>query len=247
MPDVSQVESFARPLDPPVRGFLHRPEAPNGNALVLTHGAGANADAPLLVALAAAFSANRFTVLRSNLPYRQSRPFGPPGPADARRDRAGLMHAVACVKEIVSAAVPAVSAGSGEFPASARDDSGRRIFLAGHSYGGRQASMLSAEEPALVAGLLLLSYPLHPPRRSEQQRTEHLPDLRTPTLFVHGTRDPFGTVPELERAIRMIPARTRLVEVEGAGHDLGFKGKGRKAELAPLIFSEFTEFFALSS
>jgi uncharacterized protein len=246
MPDASQVESFTTPLDPPVRGFLHRPQAPNGNALVLTHGAGANAEAPLLVALADTFSAKGFTVLRSNLPYRQIRPFGPPGPADARRDRAGLKNAVACVKEIVGVSPLAVSVARGDFPASAGDDSGGRIFLAGHSYGGRQASMLSAEEPDLVAGLLLLSYPLHPPRRREQQRTGHLPDLGTPTLFVHGTRDPFGTIEELERATRMIPARTSLLEVEGAGHDLGFKGKARKRELAPLIFSEFSGFFALS-
>jgi len=247
MPDTYQVESFARPLDPPVRGFLHRPQAPNGNALVLTHSAGANAQAPLLVALADTFSAKGFTVLRSNLPYRQTRSFGPPGPADAARDRAGLSNAVACLKEIVGAPLLAGLAERGDFPASALDDSGGRIFLAGHSYGGRQASMLAAEEPDLVTGLLLLSYPLHPPRRRDEQRTQHLPDLRTPTLFVHGTRDPFGAVEELKRATRMIPARTKLLEVEGAGHDLGFKGKGKKAELAPLIFSEFAAFFALSS
>ncbi len=113
------------------------------------------------------------------------------------------------------------------------------VFLGGHSYGGRQASMLCAEEPDLVSGLLLLSYPLHPPRRPEQQRTQHLPDLRTPALFVHGTRDPFGTVTELERAIKMIPAKTKLLTVEGAGHDLGFKGKAKKEELTGQILSEF--------
>ena len=94
------------------------------------------------------------TVLRCNLPFRQTRPFGPPGPSDAARDRAGLKHAIIATKEIA----------------------GGRIFLGGHSYGGRQSSMLCAEEPALVAGLLLLSYPLHPPRKPEQQRTQHLPD-----------------------------------------------------------------------
>ena len=100
-----------------------------------------------------------------------------------------------------------------------------RIYLGGHSYGGRQSSMLCAEEPDLVAGLLLLSYPLHPPRKPEQQRTQHLPDLRTPTLFVQGTRDPFASIAELQQALKMIPAKTKLLPVEGAGHDLGFKGK----------------------
>ena len=119
-----------------------------------------------------------------------------------------------------------------------------RIFLGGHSYGGRQSSMLCAEEPDLVAGLLLLSYPLHPPRRPEQQRTQHLPDLRTATLFVQGTRDPFGSIEEVERAIKMIPAKTKLLAVEGAGHDLGFKGKANQRELPNYIYSEFIEFLS---
>jgi predicted alpha/beta-hydrolase family hydrolase len=121
------------------------------------------------------------------------------------------------------------------------------VYLAGHSYGGRQSSMLCAEEPDLVPGLLLLSYPLHPPRKPEQQRTQHLPSLRTPTLFVQGTRDPFGSIAELEQALKMIPAKTKLVAVEGAGHDLGFKGKMKNDQLPTLIFSEFTKFFELSS
>ncbi len=193
--------------------------------MVLTHGAGSNAQAPLLVALAETFSAAGFTVLRCDLPYRQVRHWGPPGPGDATRDRAGLKNAVAAMK--------ATTPGS--------------VYLAGHSYGGRQSSILCAEEPDLVPALLLLSYPLHPPRKPEQQRTQHLPSLRTPTLFVHGTRDPFGSITELEQALKMIPARARLVAVEGAGHDLGFKGKMKKDELPRLVFLEFTKFLELSS
>jgi predicted alpha/beta-hydrolase family hydrolase len=96
-----------------------------------------------------------------------------------------------------------------------------------------------------VKALLLLSYPLHPPRKPEQQRTQHLPDLHTPALFVSGTRDPFGTIDELKQALKMIPAKTKLIAVEGAGHDLGFKGKAKQAELPRLIFSEFTNFCEL--
>jgi uncharacterized protein len=248
--------------DPQVRGFLHTPEIPNHNALVLTHGAGSNAQAPLLIALADVFCAAGFTVLRCDLPYRQSRSYGPPGPGDAARDRAGLKNAIAAVKRSMGA--PSLSrrslAGQGgdfdfptptaapDFPQRQRAESNwANIYLGGHSYGGRQSSMLCAEqpqgEPELVAGLLLLSYPLHPPRKPEQQRTQHLPNLRTPTLFVHGTRDPFGTIAELEQALKMIPARKELLVVEAAGHDLGFKGKTRKQELPREILSEFTKFF----
>ena len=91
--------------------------------------------------------------------------------------------------------------------------------------------MLCAAEPELVNGLLLLSYPLHPPRKPEQLRVKHLPDLRVPTLFVHGTRDPFGSIAEMEKAIALIPAKTELLTVDGAGHDLGFKAKTMPEEL----------------
>jgi uncharacterized protein len=178
-----------------------------------------------LIALAEVFSAAGIMVLRCDLPYRQSRSYGPPGPGDAARDRAGLKHAVAIMRAMVSG----------------------RLLLGGHSYGGRQSSMLCAEEPDLVAGLLLLSYPLHPPRKPEQQRTQHLPDLRTPALFVQGTRDPFGSIAEMEQALKMIPARVKLMVVEGEGHDLGFKGKAKQEELPKQVFSEFTRFLELSS
>jgi predicted alpha/beta-hydrolase family hydrolase len=217
-------------VDPFVRGLLHRPANPNGDGLVLTHGAGSNCQAPLLVALAETFAEAGFVVLRCDLPYRQDRPYGPPGPGDAKRDRAGLRNAVGVLKNL----------GCG------------RVFLGGHSYGGRQASMLCAElaeespEKAaeLAAGLLLLSYPLHPPRKPEQLRTQHFFHLRTPTLFVEGTRDPFGSIAEIEQALKLIPAKTKLLPVEGAGHDLGFKGKAGREELSTNVLSEFQTFFA---
>jgi uncharacterized protein len=237
-------------LDPPVRGFLHTPENSTGNALVLTHGAGSNAQAPLLIAIADAFCAAGFTVLRCDLPYRQSRSYGPPGPGDAARDRAGLKNAVDVVKRVLGAPLKPGSGLSGDFPSTDPDQSqGQgKTFLGGHSYGGRQASMLCADQredgPDLVAGLLLLSYPLHPPRKPEQQRTQHLPDLRTPTLFVQGTRDPFGTIAELEQALKMIPGKTKLLVIEGGGHDLGFKGKMRREELPREVLSEFNQTFS---
>lgn len=229
--------------DPPVRGFLHTPDTPAVGALVLTHGAGGNAQAPLLRALAETFSNAGFAVLRCNLPYRQVRSFGPPGPGDAARDRAGLKNAIAALKKIPNAGADTSASASPAKTANRDIDGPSRLFLAGHSYGGRQASMLCAEEPGLVAGLLLLSYPLHPPRKPEQQRTQHLPDLRTPALFVHGTRDPFGSIAELERALKMIPATTKLLPIDGAGHDLGFKGKENRGELPQTILKEFQQLF----
>jgi uncharacterized protein len=204
-------------LNPAVRGFVHSPENPNGDALILTHGAGSNCNAPLLVAISEIFAGHGYVVLRCDLPFRQERRTGPPFPGNAERDRAGLRNTVAVLSKNVSG----------------------RIFLGGHSYGGRQATMLCAAEPDLVSGLLLLSYPLHPPRKPEQLRIQHLPNLRTPSLFVHGTRDPFGTVEEMTKALQLISAKTELMRVEGAGHDLGFKGTSRVQELPARILAAF--------
>jgi uncharacterized protein len=242
-------------VDPKVRGYLHVPESSNGDALILTHGAGSNAQAPLLIAAAETFSTAGFTVLRCDLPYRQTRSFGPPGPGDAARDRAGLKNAIDAIRKMMGAPFKACPEPV-EGPGFGLSGDAAKIFLGGHSYGGRQASMLCAElskaelpqeERELVAGLLLLSYPLHPPRKPEQQRTQHLPDLRTPTLFVHGTRDPFGSIEELEKAMKMIPGKTKLLTVEGAGHDLGFKGKASKKSLPGFVLTEFIKFLGLSS
>jgi uncharacterized protein len=217
MSPVAAPEPFAdTSIDPPVRGFLHRPESPQ-NGLVLTHGAGSNARAPLLVALGEAFAGAGFMVLRCDLPYRQDRAYGPPRPGDAVRDRQGLANAVAALEKLAPG----------------------QLFLGGHSYGGRQASMLCAEQPDLVEGLLLCSYPLHPPGKPDRLRTQHLPGLRVPVLFVHGTRDPFGTIEELDAARKLIPAKTALLRVDGTGHDLGFKGKARREELPEEILTEF--------
>jgi predicted alpha/beta-hydrolase family hydrolase len=104
--------------------------------------------------------------------------------------------------------------------------------------------MLCAEQPDEAAGLLLLSYPLHPPRKPDQLRTQHFFNLQTPALFVHGVSDPFGSIPEMQQALKLIPANTKLLTVEGAGHDLGFKGKVKRQELPATVLKEFQGFFA---
>jgi pimeloyl-ACP methyl ester carboxylesterase len=114
------------------------------------------------------------------------------------------------------------------------------MFLGGHSYGGRQASMLAAAEPGLVDGLLLLSYPLHPPQRPAELRTGHFPNLKTPALFVHGTRDGFGSIDELGAALKLIQAQTELVPIAGAGHEL--MTKRNRDELPQILVEAFRLF-----
>jgi predicted alpha/beta-hydrolase family hydrolase len=181
-----------------VRGFLHRPETAGGAGLVLTHGAGGNCRMPLLVAAAEAFAGASVTVLRYDLPFRQRRPTGPPSPSGAAADRAGLREAAAAMRRIVPGPV----------------------FLGGQSYGGRQATMLAADEPGVAEALLLFSYPLHPPGKPERLRTEHFPRLAVPALLVQGTVDPLGSPAELRAAVGLIPSPTRIITVDGAGHDL---------------------------
>lgn len=188
-----------------VSGFLHEPGSVTSRGIVLTHGAGGNAKMPLLVMLAEAFCAAGYAVLRVDMAFRQRKGFGPPSPASAANDRASLCDAVQAMRRIVQ---------------------GGTVVLGGQSYGGRQSTILASEQPGLVEGLLLLSYPLHPPGKPEQKRTDHFPMLRTPCLFVEGTKDPFGTVEEIREAVQLIPARHEIMIVEGAGHDLGGKKFG---------------------
>jgi uncharacterized protein len=97
-----------------------------------------------------------------------------------------------------------------------------RVFCGGRSFGGRVFSMAVAEGlPA--AGLVLLSYPLHPPGKPDQLRTDHFPALALPCLFVSGTRDAFGTPEELEAATQEIPGDVTHAWVEGGDH--GMRGK----------------------
>jgi predicted alpha/beta-hydrolase family hydrolase len=215
MSDAADVGKIELVESDAVRGFLHRPAQATGQGLVLTHGAGSDCNAPLLVAVANAFSAAGLIVLRCDLAFRQQRPKGPPFPAGAAADRESLRNALTFLREITS----------------------KPLFLGGHSYGGRQASMLVAEEPDLAAALLLLSYPLHPPNKPAQLRTEHFSKLRTRRVFVSGTTDSFGSPAELEKALSLPRVRPQLLLIEGAGHDL----KRGRFDLAPVVSAFLAE------
>lgn len=179
-------------------GLFHPAEEPATGSLALTHGAGSDMNSPLLATISDAIAKLGIHVLRYNLPYRLHRSSGPPRPANAGLDREGI--AAMC--------------------SYLRDRFHLPVFGGGHSYGGRQTTMLAAENPNLLQGLFLLSYPLHPPRKREELRTSHFPNLRTRAFFVHGSRDPFGLPDEMQFALQMIPASTHLELIPGKGHDL---------------------------
>ncbi len=187
--------------------------------MILSHAAASDCDSPLLVALAGAFSACGITVLRCDLPFRQMRPKGRPSAGVAARDQAGLRRAVKLLKPRMC----------------------KKVYLGGVAYGGRQSSLLAASEPGLVDGLLLLSYPLHPPGQRGPLRTLHFPSVRTPTLFIQASRDPFGTPDEVRPTLELIAAPTRLVVAEDARHDLFNENNCEK--LPGMIVTQFKDFF----
>ena len=197
-----------------VAAEVHRPGIPARATLVLAHGAGGNRDAVILRALAEELCDRGFVVARIDLPYRRRRPKGPPSPSTAAADRDGIRAACATL----------------------RAESDGPLVVGGHSYGGRQSSMAVAEDGTTLAdGLLLTSYPLHPPGKPDRLRTEHLPSITVPTLVVHGSTDPFGTTDEMTRAIGLIDAPTHIVELEKVGHDLNPKRKPTAALTADAI------------
>jgi hypothetical protein len=165
--------------------------------MALFHGAGLNCESPLMQAVAETFVIAGFLVLRGDLPFRQQKQTGPP--RNAKLDQQGIRRAGEELRKLAP---------------------GAKVVLAGHSYGGRQCTMLAAEDPAVADALMLLSYPLKAPKSAAKPRTDHFPSIRTPALFVHGTRDPFGTIAEMQDALALIPARTKLVPIEKGAHSL---------------------------
>ncbi|AFM15320.1 alpha/beta hydrolase superfamily enzyme, predicted hydrolase [Mycolicibacterium chubuense NBB4] len=187
---------------PAIAGVVHRPDSTPQGVVALTHGAGGSRESPMLTALCEEWARRGWLAVRYNLPYRRRRPKGPPSGSSAA-DLAGIVEAVGAVRALADGPRLPVVAG-------------------GHSYGGRLTSMAVADGLA-VDVLALFSYPLHPPGRPERARTEHLPRITVPTVFTHGTSDPFGTLDELRPAAALIAAPTVIVEITGARHDLASK------------------------
>ena len=183
-----------------IAGVAHEPTGVPSGVVALTHGAGGNRESALLQQVCDEWARRGWLAVRYNLPYRRRRPSGPPS-GSAATDRVGIVEAIALCR------------GLADGP----------LIAGGHSYGGRQTSMVVAADeasPIEVDLLTLLSYPVHPPGKPERPRTEHLPDIRVPTVFIHGASDPFGTPREVSEAAAMIAAPTEVVEIAGARHDL---------------------------
>ena len=163
--------------------------------LLLTPGAGGGADHRTLVEIEAAL-ADRLRVRRHDFAYRRSGRRAPPPASKVADELAGDL--------------PLIAAELGVPPAS--------LAIGGRSFGGRVCSMAVADG-APAAGLVLLSYPLHPPDRPERLRTEHFSQIDVPCLFVSGTRDPFATPDELSDHTETIGGPVTLRFIDGARHD----------------------------
>jgi uncharacterized protein len=162
-------------------------------ALLLTPGAGASRDHHTLVALEKAVAP--LPCARVDFPYRIA------GKRAPDRAPVAVAHLVNEAARVVEEAGCAPS----------------RLVLGGRSYGGRMCSMAVAEGlPA--AGLVLLSYPLHPPGKLQNLRSEHFPQIDVPVLFVSGDRDPFGSPAEFAAQIGAITGPVTQVWLPG-GHD----------------------------
>lgn len=180
-----------------IAGVSHRPAGTPKGVVVLTHGAGGNRESPLLQQVCEEWARRGFLAVRYDLPYRRRRPTGPPS-GSAVSDQAGIVEAIAVCRGLARGPV----------------------IAGGHSYGGRQTSMVVSADAAKVDLLTLFSYPVHPPGKPERARTGHLPDITVPTVFTHGTSDPFGTPTEVRDAAALIASPTEVVEITGARHDL---------------------------
>ena len=175
-------------------------------AVLLTPGASAGRDQPALVAVEKALAP--VPVERMDFPYRTAGRKSP--------DKAPVL--IDAVREGAAALATRTALAP------------ERVVLGGRSMGGRMCSMAVAEGLAAL-GLVLISYPLHPPGKPENSRTEHLPKLDVPCLFVSGTRDAFGTVEELEAATASIPGPVTHVWLDGGDHGL----RRRDDEVASIV------------
>lgn len=179
-----------------------------GATLVLAHGAGADQHSEFMVTFARGLAARGFDVLTFNFPYMEEKR-RLPDPAERLE---------ACYRAVVGAvrAHPRLGANA--------------LIVGGKSLGGRIASQIAAriEDPAAIGlvGLVLLGYPLHPPGKPDQVRTAHLPRIRVPMLFLQGTRDNFGTPPEVRKALARVGVSATIYAVLGGDHSFAIAGGG---------------------
>lgn len=173
--------------------------------LLLAHGAGAAMDSPFLALMSTLLAERGIRVARFEFAYMAARRNGgkrkPPPKAELLD---GEMIAAARVVAVATGTAP--------------------LAIGGKSMGGRVASHVcdALHRDGMVAGLVCLGYPFHPPKTPERLRVAHLTDLATPALFVQGERDPFGSRAEVEALT--LPATIRFHWAHDGDHDLGPRG-----------------------
>jgi predicted alpha/beta-hydrolase family hydrolase len=220
-----------------IAGVAHEPAGAPVGTVLLTHGAGGSRESPLLIRICDEWARRGWLAVRYNLPYRRRRPKGPPS-GSAATDQAGIVEAIELARGL----------GYGPVIAGGHSYGGRMTSMAAATirasdepeeeprHSAPAATIRASDEPEEEprhsapapdgAGpdvLTLFSYPLHPPGKPERARTEHLPRITVPTVFTHGTADPFGSMEELRAAAALVGGPTEIVEVTGARHDLGSK------------------------
>lgn len=166
--------------------------------LILGHGAGANQLSSFMRLFASGFAGRGLDVITFNFLYmEQGRKIPDPGP---RLER--------CYRSVIDVAL------------KHKRLKGNRLVIGGKSMGGRIASQVAAQNGENIGGLVFLGYPLHPPGRPDKLRSEHLPKIKAPMLFVQGSRDAFGTKQEISSLIKKLKLPAELYAVEGGDHSL---------------------------
>jgi predicted alpha/beta-hydrolase family hydrolase len=174
--------------------------------LVLGHGAGSPMTAPLLTGFCEAIGELGVATLRFDFPYM----------------RAG--------RRVPDSAPVLISSYREAFDAAVQRAEGLPVLAGGRSLGGRMASMAVADGmPA--AGLVFLSYPLHPPGKPERIRDAHLYGIDVPMLFVQGSHDPFAQPDLLAAVLERLGSLAQLVSIEGGDHAFKVAGGRRDPRL----------------
>ena len=165
--------------------------------ITLAHGAGAGMNHPFMVTLAQSLSEESIATMRFNFPFTENKKGRPDTPAVAHQ----AIEAAILKAQKLFAKLP--------------------LFVAGKSFGGRMTSQhLSAHPHDEVKGIIFYGFPLHPPGKPSIERAGHLKEVKTPMLFLQGSRDEFATWNLIETVCKSLPLAD-LVKIEGANH--GFK------------------------
>ena len=167
-----------------------------GMTLILGHGAGGGQTGSFMVTFATELAARGIDAVTFNFFYAEHRRGAP--------DKNDLLEA--CYRAVIQAVR--------KHPKLRRN----KLAIGGKSMGGRIASQVAASGVSDIAGLVFLGYPLHPPGRPEQLRAKHLPDIKSPMLFVQGSRDTFGTADELRKVMNEFNAPAELFVIESGDH-----------------------------